>query len=59
MNPKTSLWYGVDPLTEKYPSVSGYVYCVGNPVKLIDPDGKKIDLSNMSKQEKIISCISA
>ena len=52
MNPKTSLWYGVDPLTEKYPSIDGYVYCVGNPVKLIDPDGKKIDLSNMSKQEK-------
>ena len=54
MNPKTSLWYGVDPLTEKYPSVGGYVYCVGNPVKLIYRDGKKIDLSNMSKQEKII-----
>ena len=59
MNPKTSLWYRVDPLTEKYPSVGGYVYCVGNPVKLIYRDGKKIDLSNMSKQEKIISCISA
>ena len=59
MNPKTSLWYGVDPLAEKYPSVDGYEYCVGNPVKLIYRDGKKIDLSNMSKQEKIISCISA
>ena len=52
MNPKTSLWYGVDPLAEKYPSVDGYEYCVGNPVKLIYRDGKKIDLSNMSKQEK-------
>ena len=39
MNPVTSLWYGVDPLAEKYPSVGGYVYCVGNPVKLIDPNG--------------------
>ena len=39
MNPRTSLWYGVDPLAEKYVSVGGYVYCVGNPVKLIDPNG--------------------
>ena len=34
-----SIWYGVDPLAEKYPNVSGYTYCLGNPVKLIDPDG--------------------
>ena len=42
MNPVTSLWYGMDALTEKYPSIGGYVYCVGNPVKLIDPDGKDV-----------------
>ena len=41
MDPVTSLWYGIDPLTEKYASVSGYVYCIGNPIKFIDPDGKK------------------
>ena len=40
MNPKTSLWYGVDPVAEKYPSVGAYVYCVDNPIKLIDPNGK-------------------
>ena len=39
MNPMTSLWYGVDPLTEKYPSISGYIYCAGNPVKFIDIQG--------------------
>ena len=43
MNPRTSLWYGVDPLAEKYPSVGAYVYCVGNPIKYIDPNGTKID----------------
>ena len=43
MNPRTSLWYGVDPLAEKYPSVGAYVYCVGNPIKYIDPSGTKID----------------
>ena len=39
MNPKTSLWYGVDPLAEKYPEISSYIYCHNNPVKLIDNDG--------------------
>jgi YD repeat protein len=33
----------VDPLAEKYPSVGAYVYCVGNPIKYIDPNGTKID----------------
>ena len=47
MNPRTSLWYGIDPLTEKYASVSGYVYCIGNPIKFIDPDGKKVYQGNM------------
>ena len=47
MNPVTSLWYGVDALTEKYPSIGGYVYCAGNPVKLVDPDGKKVELTGM------------
>ena len=37
--PTLALWYGVDALTEKYPSMGGYVYCAGNPVKLVDPDG--------------------
>jgi len=29
----------VDPLAEKYYSISPYAYCVGNPVNRIDPDG--------------------
>ena len=39
MNPRTSLWYVVDPLAEKYPEISSYIYCHNNPVKLIDNDG--------------------
>ena len=39
MNPRTSLWYGMDPLTEKYPEISSYIYCHNNPVKLMDNDG--------------------
>ena len=42
MNPVTSLWYGVDALAEKYPSIGGYVYCVGNPIKCVDLDGKAV-----------------
>ena len=37
--PVMALWYGVDVLAEKYPSLGGYVYCAGNPVMYIDPDG--------------------
>jgi len=39
-DPKITMWYGGDPLFEKYPDMSPYVYCAGNPVKFIDPDGK-------------------
>ena len=40
MNPITSLWYGVDPLAEKYLKTGAYVYCGGNPIVLKDPDGR-------------------
>ena len=35
-------WFVVDPLSEKYYSTSLYAYCVNNPIKLIDTDGRKI-----------------
>lgn len=31
-----------DPLAEKYPGIGGYVYCAGNPVNAIDPDGREV-----------------
>ena len=40
MNPLTSMWYGVDPLTEQYVNIGAYIYCHGNPIRLIDPDGQ-------------------
>ena len=33
-------WHAVDPLAEKYYSVSPYNYCMNNPMNAIDPDGK-------------------
>ena len=35
-----TMWLSVDPLADKYPSISPYAYCVWNPVKLVDPDGR-------------------
>ena len=34
-----SIFTSVDPLAEKYPNMSPYAYCAGNPVKYVDPDG--------------------
>ena len=34
------MWLSVDPLWEKNIDASPYSYCHGNPVKLIDPDGR-------------------
>ena len=39
-NPVTARWDRVDPLCEKYYSVSPYAYCGGNPMKYVDPIGK-------------------
>ena len=52
MNPVTSLWYGVDKLTEEYPTVCGYVYTLDNPVKFIDEVGYKPSLSALRKAAK-------
>jgi RHS repeat-associated protein len=38
--PRISLWLSVDPLGEKYPNVSAYVYTFQNPINVIDPDGR-------------------
>lgn len=35
-------WLSVDPMMDKYPSLSPYNYCAWNPIKLVDPDGRKI-----------------
>ena len=32
----------MDELCEKYPSISPYSYCAGNPIRYVDPDGKMV-----------------
>ena len=36
----TTMWLSVDPMSDKYPSISPYAYCAWNPVRLVDPDGE-------------------
>ena len=37
-------WLAVDPLAEKYYSISPYAFCNNNPVNFVDHDGKAIDI---------------
>ena len=57
LNPVTSLWYGVDPLAEKYVATGGYVYTLDNPVRLIDPDGRKLEGATKSDAAKMLEDI--
>ncbi len=41
-DPRISIWYGVDPMTEKYPALSPYAYTANNPIRFIDSDGEDI-----------------
>ena len=54
MNPVTSLWYGVDPLAEKYVEIGSYIYCHNNPIILFDPDG----MEDKDKKTKALEAIS-
>ena len=40
MSPRLSIWYATDPLQEKYPNITSYAYCAGNPILLKDIDGR-------------------
>ena len=41
-DPALGRWHTMDPMCEKYYSVSPYTYCVNNPMKYIDPNGEDI-----------------
>lgn len=40
-DPLLCRWMTVDPLCEKFYSISPYSFCLGNPVNIIDPDGRE------------------
>ncbi len=39
-SPRTAMWLSADPLMEEYYGIGPNVYCAGNPVKYIDPQGE-------------------
>lgn len=39
-DPKTSIWLSVDPLAERGPQYSPYVFTFNNPILFVDPDGR-------------------
>ena len=41
-----SVWLSVDPMSDKYPSLSPYTYCADNPVKLVDPNGEYLEVAD-------------
>ena len=40
-----TMWLSVDPMADKYPSISPYAYCNWNPVKMVDPDGREVTIT--------------
>jgi len=41
-------WLSVDPMSDKYPSLTPYNYCAWNPIKLVDPAGREFgDIYNL------------
>ena len=39
-DPFTARWTTIDPMAAKYASLSPYSYCAGNPVNMVDSDGR-------------------
>ncbi len=43
------MWLSVDPMSDKYPSMSPYMYCAGNPIRLVDPNGMEVEADEQSR----------
>ena len=49
----SGLFLSVDPMADKYPSISPYAYCAWNPVKLIDPNGDTCKFANKETENYV------
>ena len=50
-DPAIARWASVDPLADSYASMSPYNYVANNPILYIDPDGMRIGLGILDKNE--------
>ena len=46
-------WLSVDPMADKYPSISPYAYCAWNPVKLVDPEGRDVYINGSQSDDAV------
>ena len=46
------IWLSVDPMSDKYPNLSPYVYCADNPMRLVDLEGCEWDPAAIKYVEK-------
>ena len=53
-HPLSSRWTTMDPMAEKYYSVSPYAFCSNNPVNFVDLDGRDA-LINIDRESKTIT----
>ncbi len=44
-------WFNIDPLAEKYYQWSTYNYVMNNPIILIDPNGKEVQVSSTTNKD--------
>ena len=49
MDPMASIWYGMDPLVEKYSNISGFCYVKDNPLKFVDFKGEEPTASEAAR----------
>jgi len=45
-------WLSVDPMSDKYPNISPYNYCMWNPIRLVDPNGMDTVISFNQNEPK-------
>jgi RHS repeat-associated protein len=58
-NPRLGRWMSVDPLQQKYPSLSPYNFVANSPLMFVDPDGKRIKPTNQAAKDALNTLLKA